>query len=1499
MILRRLLLAGSLLLATTFTSAKKADGPKITATKFDHEPVNLFYFDDSDVVMFQDGKNGDVYVSRDAGAKWDIVNVGEMKGLAWSLLSHPTDRTKAYVLSKGGKHWVTDDQAKTWREFTVDAELSQDQFPLVFHGKDSNRVILQGRKCSRHDCAERTYYTTDGFKTVHLLMEKGRHCAWAVSTPMFGDGLDLPKEVNDRIFCVVSGLHSHWPEDNRLLYSDRFFNDDSGIEVALDGGRVVSGVIRTTSAKRHILAATKSARTNELALFVTDDASGWHRAEFDGHRIEEDAYTILESTNYSIQVDVVSTRSSTMGTLFTSNSNGTYFTRNIEHTNRNMQGLVDFEKIATIQGIILVNTVKNWEDVEKSPGVEKKIVSRISFDDGRTFQPLKAGKHDLHLHSITDAANSGRVFSSPAPGLVMGVGNTGGHLKDYFDGDLYISNDAGINWNKALSDAHKYEFGDQGSVIVAVYDEGRMNKISYSFDHGKSWKKASLPLPDDVKIRAKILTTMPDSTSLKFVLVGSAKADSNLEHYVIAIDFAEMEERTCGDRDFENWPARLNEKKEPDCLMGHKQFYRRRKADADCFIKKKFEDPVPEFEPCKCTEEDFECDFNFIRSEDGKSCVPARSLPVPEGTCENPDDKYTGSSGFRLIPGNACIRKGGVELDKQIERVCSDTMKTPAAGEIAVEKTFFTADHYRDYFYLERTDSSKGDDETVIMITSEQEIFISRDHGKRWKRIFEGEAITRIELHRYFNDVAYFLTNSGEGWYTLDRGENFRKFKAPLPPNQDKLPVLSFHPDRRDWLIWTGADECNSGGGQCHSVAYYSTNRGAEWHFLMRYVRRCEFIRRDARGSNDKVVFCEQYEDENPSSKHLQLISSEDWFAEKHVHYNNVLDFATMQEFIIVALRGEKPEDSLSVGVSVDGKTFADAELPANLYIPIQRAYTVLESRTHAAFLHVTINNMEDHEYGSIIKSNSNGTSYVLSLSAVNRNSRGYADFEKMQGLEGVAMANVVGNVDDVEKGAAKKYRTMITHNDGAEWTLLAPPSKDSEGRAYSCSTKGGKPTNACALHLHSYTERVDPRDTYSSPGAVGIMIGTGNVGEYLTPKSSADTFITRDGGINWEEAKKGMYQWEYGDSGSIIVLVPDSTPTKALLYSLDEGRTWKEFQFSEVDMQIRDISTVPSDTSRNFLLWGNEVGQGKKPGLATVNIDFSGLKERSKQCVLNEEKPEADDYYLWEPKHPLQPDGCLFGHRAKYHRKRPEKDCYNGRELRHLDAVGDICECTRSDYECDYNYEPQNDGTCARVPGLEPLDPKLVCTEDPKAIEWYEPTGYRRIPLTKCQGGKQLNHIVAHPCPNREEEFEKKHPRLRGIGLFFAIIIPIGLAAAVGYYVYQHWDGKFGRIRLGETGSGGFFDRDSPLISIPVTIVAGTVAVATALPLLVSSLWRSLSGFVRVPGGGSSRRPYSSRGAFAARRGDYVGVVDDEDELLGTDDFEDDEEGEERNGQV
>jgi len=1490
-----------LLLLNPQPACAKKDGPTITSTKFDDPLESLFYFDDSNVILGHNKETNSIYRSDDAGETWKEVNDSGQSGSAFDLWPHPWDHTRAYILGLGHDHWMTTDRGETWRKFNSGAGLALFRNnPLSFHGRDAKRVIWNGEVCVGLACTELAMYTDDDFKTVQKMGSQTRGCQWAVSTPGFAE--DIAAKVDDRIFCIVEGLYSPWPKDNRLLVSDDYFKSKA-IEPQLDGGRAVTGIISMAAVKGYVVAASKSEGTDELALYVTKDASQWHRAEFGQHRVDEDAYTILESTNYSMQVDVLGSRpSNPMGYLFTSNSNGTYFTRNIDHTNRNIYGQVDFEKVQTIQGIVLVNVVDNYKEVEASIVAEKKIKSQISFDDGRTFQPLKAGKDDLHLHSVTDARQGGRMFSSPAPGIVMGVGNTGKYLKPYDDGDLYISDDAGVTWYEGLDGAHLYEFGNQGGVIVAVYDEDATSHLMYSIDHGKHWKKADL----ETKIRAKFLTTVPDSTTLKFLLMGTHGSGSKTEWHIFKIDFEGLHERACKDKDFERWPARVDEDGKPTCVMGHKQFFTRRKADAECFIDEEFKDPVPEFEPCVCSIADFECDYNFVRDPDDRTkCNPAATIAVPKGECKDGKGTFLGPSGWRLIPGDECTRKGGEELDKEIDRPCTDTVQKPISGDIAVEKTNFDAQRFSEWYYLERSDTSRGNDETIVMRTSEQDIFLSSDHGKTWNPILKNEPITSIAPNPHQHDIVFFLTGSKTVHYTIDRGVRFDKFEAPERPSNLRLPTVRFHPDYKDWLLWSGAV-----GKDDHTNVFYSKDRGDNWQTLVRYARKCEFITREGRSNAEQLIYCEQYEDENPD-KNLRLLSSENFFGDSNVHFADILDFATMSEFIIVAAKAEDKQ-GLRVDASVDGRTFAPAQFPKNFQVAHQQAYTVLDSSTHAVFLHVTVSTAPDREYGTIIKSNSNGTSYVLTINAVNRDTEGYVDFEKMQGLEGVAMVNVVSNIGETKDGVKKKLKSMITHNDGAEWSLMPPPKTDALGNDYKCVGEANKATEKCALHIHSYTERADKSATFSSPSAVGLMMAVGNVGDYLLRKDDAatDTFITRDAGITWKSVKKGSYIWEYGDQGSIIVIVEESKPTKVLYYSLDEGDTWKEFEFSpSVDMQIDAITTLPSDNSRNFLLWGREIGTGAKRGIFTVNVDFSSLKERQRQCELDEVNPVNGDYSLWEPKHPMQDSNCLFGHVAQYHRKRTDADCYNGKIIDHLHSIAQNCTCTRQDFECDYNYELNADGSCQLVPGMEPPDHIQNCRDNPKQIEFYYPTGYRRIPLTTCSGGRELDKLESQPCPGHEDEYEKKHG-IGGAALFFAIFIPLAAAAGVGYWVFTRWQqqgfGHFGQIRLGEGIGGASSGSGDPLwITIPVAIISGVVAVAKATPLLVMSLWRSARGYMPVGsgGGGSGGRfgvgrgsgaggygaPYRSRDAFASRTQDYSQVVED-DELLG-DGLDDEEE--------
>jgi hypothetical protein len=185
-------------------------------------------------------------------------------------------------------------------------------------------------------------------------------------------------------------------------------------------------------------------------------------------------------------------------------------------------------------------------------------------------------------------------------------------------------------------------------------------------------------------------------------------------------------------------------------------------------------------------------------------------------------------------------------------------------------------------------------------------------------------------------------------------------------------------------------------------------------------------------------------------------------------------------------------------------------------------------------------------------------------------------------------------------------------------------------------------------------------------------------------------------------------------------------------------------------------------------------------------------------------------------------------------------------------------------------------DGSCQVAPGVSPLPAEHVCTDDPNLIEYWGITGYRKIPISTCSGGAELEFGGERKsCPNHEEEFEKKYG-VSGSVIFFAIILPIAAAAGVGWYVWKKWDGKFGRIRLGDGGISG----DSPWVAWPVAIISALVAVIASIPLVVGSLWRGVSS--RFNRGGYAVPTYTSRDSFARGRGDYSTVDNDEGVLLG-----------------
>jgi len=129
-------------------------------------------------------------------------------------------------------------------------------------------------------------------------------------------------------------------------------------------------------------------------------------------------------------------------------------------------------------------------------------------------------------------------------------------------------------------------------------------------------------------------------------------------------------------------------------------------------------------------------------------------------------------------------------------------------------------------------------------------------------------------------------------------------------------------------------------------------------------------------------------------------------------------------------------------------------------------------------------------------------------------------------------------------------------------------------------------------LHVHEYTERPDPRVTFSTPSVFGLLMAVRNAGERLALLTESDTFLTRHTGFMWEEVHKDAHLWESGDLGSKPVMANDEGPTDRLLLRAPTGVSIR----SQTRMSVCSPSSVLSDTSRRFIQDVYSLGRGRGP---------------------------------------------------------------------------------------------------------------------------------------------------------------------------------------------------------------------------------------------------------------------------------------------------------------
>ena len=132
------------------------------------------------MVLYLDGANGDVYLSKDEGKSWNRIDaIPSENGRYANFVPHPFDGNMAstpicpslptyishhqgFVLTMGLTHYVTEDRGDNWRSFTVPSPPASGVATLAFHAdpQKAGYALYHGFKCDRTFCNYEAGFTS-------------------------------------------------------------------------------------------------------------------------------------------------------------------------------------------------------------------------------------------------------------------------------------------------------------------------------------------------------------------------------------------------------------------------------------------------------------------------------------------------------------------------------------------------------------------------------------------------------------------------------------------------------------------------------------------------------------------------------------------------------------------------------------------------------------------------------------------------------------------------------------------------------------------------------------------------------------------------------------------------------------------------------------------------------------------------------------------------------------------------------------------------------------------------------------------------------------------------------------------------------------------------------------------------------------------------------------------------------------------------------------------
>ncbi|KAK3799662.1 hypothetical protein RRG08_027168 [Elysia crispata] len=584
------------------------------------------------------------------------------------LQRNPHDPKKVYLISGDHELFVTEDSGAEWRKSSIALDSEDEKFTYVedtleFHPdadyEDNVAVVSNKREL---------HVTYDNFIHTKAIKKKVHAVKWGTSE----------SKSENSLYVTVGDFNNPFlslrPEGLELQRYDRKADTwDTVLERVtvfdIQGRFMYASIFKNKD--------FKTMEDDKLMMISTDGGSTWDEAKIptiNGDRF----YSVMDMSEGLIFMHVDNPGDTGHGTLYTSSSNGLIYSESLQHhLYPNGNTAHDFYKIESIRGVFLASQMGSDKSIHTvityNRGGEWKNVSRPVGSDCKNDE--KEGcylqihnKYSIHRKIKAHLPHSIKA----AVGIVLVHGHVASNLQTT-EPDVYLSTDGGYNFRKVLDGPHVYEIADSGGLLVAVPLEDYPNKVKFSTDEGHCWHVYQFT-SDPLKFTG--LLTEPGGQSMTFSIWGYHR--DTKKWTVNVIDFSKVVKDQCkAADDYEPWIPHFSLSKiegHQGCLLGRKEEFKKIKPGSWCrngysHVVEKRE------EKCSCSQEDYECDYGFVRQEGSIKCERDKSIRATEiKICVNHTVEEIKSTGYRLIPGDECDLTNGFKPDNGIislDEVCN------------------------------------------------------------------------------------------------------------------------------------------------------------------------------------------------------------------------------------------------------------------------------------------------------------------------------------------------------------------------------------------------------------------------------------------------------------------------------------------------------------------------------------------------------------------------------------------------------------------------------------------------------------------------------------------------------------------------------------------------------------------------------------------------------------------------------------------------------------